>query len=169
MSARHARRIMGLADAHLAVASSESMIARALSPSIAALRGGCCTTSGALQPCSFFSTAAAPQLSTPSGATAAAVPLTSSGSWKCLSTCSITAVTSDSSGGRLSRSGSLLPAAARTGAPQQSHMVHNTAASAAAQAAPVVEDAFDGPLASAPGDPELTDMIEPEFLETPGH
>jgi hypothetical protein len=60
-------------------------------------------------------------------------------------------------------------AAAQPSGPQLSHALHTSALSPAAQAAHAATDASAAPedmLAGAPGDPELTDMIQPE--QTPG-
>ena len=68
-------------------------------------------------------------------------------------------------------SSSLEYATAQPGSPQLRHTLHTSAASPVAQAARAATDTSTAPdnmLAGAPGDPELTDMIQPELLQTPG-
>lgn len=170
MSARTALHVMGLASAQPAVATptTGSLLARTLSTCAAVLKLGSKQSSAAPQRClSASCTAALPRRAS----STAAAPLTGS-----QSSCKhLASVSSSLAGVRItnirSASGALAHAAAQPDSPQLSHTLHTSAASPAAQAARAATDTSTAPddmLAGAPGDPELTDMIQPELLQTPG-
>lgn len=168
MSLRTALQIVSLASARpaIAVPPTEGSLARTLATCSAALKRGTSESSIAQQRELLTGCTAALPLRAP---TTAAAPHTSSHS-----SCKHPA-SSSSAGARSismhSASSSLAHAAAEPCSRQQGHALHTSAASPAAQAARATTDASeaaDDMLAGAPGDPELTDMIQPELLQTPG-
>ena len=170
MSARTALRMMGLASAQPVVAmpTTGSLLARTLSTCAAVLKLGSKQPNSSQQRCLAVSCTTALSLRVPSTTVA---PLSGS-----QSSCKHAASVSSSSAGvrrssMLSASSSLEHATAQPGRPQPNHALHTSAAGPAAQAAYAATDpsaAADDMLAGAPGDPELTDMIQPELLQTPG-
>jgi hypothetical protein len=169
MSLRSATRIIGLAAVQSALAGpgAERMLARSLSSCAAALRTSSSEHVGVQQRAPPAGSTAAPLLHASSSAVAPLIRSRHACSHPAnvsSQSCNIT------SGSMHTFSGRSAHDAVQQSSPQLRCTLHTSAASPAAQTAPTTDDrsaAAEDLLAGSPGDSQLTDMIEPQFLQTP--
>lgn len=174
MSAGRLQRIRGWADARRAASvTDQSMLSRAIQSCGATLRSSASFTACAAQPppATTLTSAAPPAYA--GASTAEARPANRSHCTPAHSSLSNLGRVHGSATFRGSSGNHMLPPAAAA-CSQPRRMIHASAGRGAAQAAPIADATGEGssvsedPLFGAPGDPQLADMIEPQFLDTRG-